>query len=210
MKDNMIRILIVDDHPLFRNGIRPILEEQPYVLEVLEADNGEECLRCLNEVRVNVVLLDVQMPVMDGFECLRRIREKWQDVKVVALTQFDQKRFIRQMFHLVANGYLLKTTSERNLIYLLEAVVFEDARVTSQELTNIDMHENPKKDPDYLGVREMEVLTLLCDQYNSKEIAEKLNISKNTVDNIRTSLLQKSEARNIAGLVRWAYVNRIV
>lgn len=204
-----MRILLVDDHPLFRNGLKRIFADLPYIEEILEAADGIECLETLEEQMVDAVLLDINMPRMDGIECLTEIRKRWPDLKVLVLTQFDQKRFIRQMFKNGANGYLLKTTSEESLIESFEAMSEDDTLVTSDSVAT-DFEDPVDLEDMELRDREIEVLSLICEQYNSKEIAEKLFISKHTVDNHRASLLHKSGMKNIAGLVKWAIVNKLV
>ncbi len=204
-----MRILLVDDHALFRNGLKRIFGELDSIDEVLEASDGVECLKVLEKTMVDAVLLDINMPNMDGIECLKEIRKRWDDLKVLVLTQYDQKRFVRQMFKQGANGYLLKTTSEEKLIEAFESMLSEEDPAWFENTGNGSLNGSDSEGPE-LGDREIEILGLICEQYNSKEIAEKLFISKHTVDNHRASLLTKSRTKNIAGLVKWAILNKVV
>lgn len=204
-----MKILLVDDHPLFRNGLKRIFDDLDYTDQIIEASDGVECLEVMDKHELDAILLDINMPRMDGIECLREIRKRNSEVKVLVLTQYDQRRFVRQMLKFGANGYLLKTTSEENLIEAFEAMTAEDTLVTSQEIEEWNANPVDSSSLD-LGDREIEILNLICEQLNSKEIADRLFISKHTVDNHRANLLQKSGTKNLAGLVKWAIVNKVI
>lgn len=202
-------VLITDDHPLFINGIRPIVEEMEWVNEVFEANDGFECMEQMRKHNIHLVLLDINMPGKDGFECIREINAEWPETKVVALSQFGERQIVRKMFRLGAHGYLLKSAHEQDIVLGLEDVMFRQKMIVSAEL-NQSVPPIPKIQSVDLPPRELEVLKLICDQLTAQQIAEKLSISKNTVDNHRVRLMDKAQVHTIAGLVRWAYENGIM
>lgn len=202
-------VLITDDHPLFINGIRPIVEELSWVNEVHEAHDGFECIEQMRKQSIDLVLLDINMPRKDGFECIKEIRAEWPATKVIALSQFGERQIVRKMFRLGADGYLLKSAHEQEIIWGMEDVVFREKTIASEEL-NDAVPASPRLPSVDLPPRESQVLKLICDQLTAQQIAHKLSISKNTVDNHRVKLMEKADVHTIAGLVRWAYENGIM
>ena len=132
-----INVLIVDDHPLYREGVRRIIESVEAVEHVQEAGNGVECLKVLAEGTTQVVLLDVSMPKMDGIECLRKIKQRYPQVKVIMLTQFDQVKYFTRVMDIGAEGYLLKDVNASEFVDAVYTVMEEDSRAISQRVQKI-------------------------------------------------------------------------
>jgi DNA-binding NarL/FixJ family response regulator len=200
-----IRILIVDDQALFREGLRTLLSVQTDFEIIGEASNGEEALRMVTNLRPNVVLMDLRMPVIDGVTATRRIKEMWPDVRVIVLTTFDDDEYVFDGMRAGAVGYLLKDVSSEKLVEAIRAasrgeyfllpsitakVMAEFARVSRPNLAaHADLVEP-------LSTREMEVLRLVATGASNKSIAEQLVIAEGTVKNHLTSILSKLEVKD--------------
>jgi DNA-binding NarL/FixJ family response regulator len=209
------RIALVDDQKLFRGGLKMILSDRPDFHVVFEADNGKQFLERFAFEPVDIVILDVEMPVMDGIETLTVIRERHPEVRVIMLTMHDSDRLINHLMQLGANGFLLKDENPEVVRTAVERVgqegIFFRDYVSRALLKGGRKKDKPEGyfGPD-ITEREMEVLTLICQEYTSKEIADKLFISARTVEGHRRSLQDKTGSRNLVGLVLYAVKNGIV
>lgn len=216
MSTTPIRVAIVDDQKLFRGGLNMILSEDPLIQVVFEAGNGKQFLQRLAFEPVEVVILDVEMPVMDGIETLKILNQQYPDIKVLMLTMHDSDRLINHLMQLGACGFLLKNEDPevvRSAISRVasEGVFFRD--YVSRALLKGSKQGQRKQTFSVeakLTEREEEVLKLLCKEFTSKEIAEKLFISYRTVEGHRRSMQEKTGARNIVGLVLYAVERGIV
>lgn len=205
-----IRVGIVDDHELFRKGVIGILDPNRFEV-VLEAENGQAFIDRLDSVAVDVVLLDLEMPVLDGMEACKRVRERFPELKILILTMHRAPHFMVHMMENGANGYLVKESGPDELEEALERVYrtgyfFNDALSRAMLLK---LEGGSRKVPkqmlnDELSEREAEVLRLICEELTTPEIADKLYLSPRTVEGYRKQLLEKTGARNTAGLVLWA------
>lgn len=203
----MIRLLIADDHQLFIEGMKLLLAPEAGLTCTGEVGNGLEALQFLEINAVDVVLLDIDMPVMNGIEACAAIRKRFPAVKVLALTMYNQPSIIRQVMKNGASGYILKNTSKEELLDAIRAVVRGDiflSRQASVALVNEftqPASANPSLIPA-ISTREKEVLQLIVDGLTTPEIAQKLFISPNTAETHRRNLLAKLGVRNTAELVR--------
>jgi DNA-binding NarL/FixJ family response regulator len=208
----MINVLIADDHQILIDGIKATLQDVPDINIVAEAKDGFQVLKKLKEQPgINVILMDINMPKMDGLECTREVHHKFPGVKVIALSQFSEKRFVKRMIKNGAFGYILKD-SEKDILekaiktvnagekYFCDRLSF---RLASQELKMEDTKSLFPK----LSEREKEILKLICQEYSTQEVAEKLYISFHTVESHRANLMSKAGVKNTAGLVKWAVEN---
>jgi len=216
MKNAPTRVAIVDDQKLFRGGLKMILSEDPAINVVFEAGNGKQFFERLAFEPVNVVILDVEMPVMDGIETLKRLQQKYPDIKVLMLTMHDSDRLINHLMQCGASGFLLKDEEPeivRTAVNRVasEGVFFRD--YVSRALLKRSKQNSRNQQERFsskLSEREREVLQLLCQEYTSKEIAEKLYISYRTVEGHRRSMQEKTGSRNIVGLVLYAVERGLV
>ena len=208
----MINILIADDHQLMIDGIKTVLGDIEDFNFVAEANNGFQVIEKLESgIEVNVILMDINMPKLDGLECTRKISKKFPEARIIALSQYDEKRFVKRMVKYGASGYLLKDSSKDTLEKAIRQVhagekYFSDRlqmRLISQELKMEDTKSLFPK----LSQREFEILNLICKEYSSQEIADKLFISFHTVESHRANMMSKAGVKNTAGLVRWAVEN---
>jgi len=219
MSDTMeklkIDIVITDDHKLFRKGIASLLEDFDFIGNIYEAGNGVELLRLLDEKDrlPDLVLLDLQMPEMDGMEAAQKIREKYSDLKIIILTMQDDAQIILHMVQLGVNGYLMKNAEPDELEKALKDVIQKDMYFPEGISKLVYGSLNKKKSilrVDDLTDREIKVLKLICKEYTANEIADELNLSPRTIEGYRTKLLDKTGAKNLAGLVVFAFKNELV
>lgn len=201
-------IMVVDDHPMIRSALVSMFKSRPYIQHIYEASDGVLALEQLEQFYIDVVLLDISMPNMTGIHCIKEIKQKWPEVKVIVLTQFSDDKYYRTMSSLGADGYLLKSTTENVLIQSFEEVVFQNKKVVS---TNVDINLALFDDTEeLLGARESQVLALICNGLKSHEIAESLNISIHTVNNHRKSILKKTDCASTPALVHWAKTHGLI
>jgi DNA-binding NarL/FixJ family response regulator len=211
-----IRILIADDHTLLRSGIRALLEDQPDFTIVGEAEDGREAVRLVHQLRPNVVLMDIAMPLLNGLEATRQIKREHPETKVLVLTMYDHEEYFRQMLEVGASGYIIKRAAAGELVAAIRAVHTGEA-VLSPVITRLlledYLHRDAGKseaDPDALSPREREVLQLIAEGKTSREIAEILNLSVKTVQSHRTSLMQKLDLHDRGDLIKYAIQKKII
>ncbi len=212
----MIRLALADDQALFRKGMALLLRDMAGAQVVLECANGEELLACLKSDPADIVLLDLEMPVMDGMETMRRLRLEFPAVKVIVLSSHDEEKFITHLMELGANGYMLKTAEPDEIDTAIRSVA-ENGYYFSDVVNKVVLHGLVHKqkvkptfnDIDPLSERELEVLRGICQERTTTEIAERIFVSPRTVDFHRNNLLLKTGARNAAGLVVYAMTKGI-
>jgi DNA-binding NarL/FixJ family response regulator len=200
-----IRILIVDDHPLFRQGVRLYLESLPDFQIDGEVENGAAALAFLEQQLVDVVLLDLQMPEMDGVATTLRIREKWPNLKILALTSFNSWERVQSALKAGANGYVLKDIRPQELTVAIKAVAmggsYLNAEITAAMVQQMDTSGKPApitlpEAVDPLTQREIKVLELIGQGMGNREIAEKLFLSETTVKTHVANILQKLQVKS--------------
>ena len=211
----MIHILIADDHQLIIDGIKTNLDDIEDFSFVAEANNGYQVLEKLESgIHVDIILMDINMPKLDGLKCTKMVKKKFPDVNIIALSQHDEKRFVKLMVKNGAMGYLLKDTRRDILEKAIRTVNAGEKyfcerlsmRLVEQELK---MENTSSLFPKLTG-RELEVLNLICSECSSQEISDKLFISFHTVESHRANLMHKAGVKNTAGLVRWAVENDFI
>ena len=204
-----INIFLVDDHALFREGLRFLLQKMDFVDQILDAKNGAEFLEKVVDVKDCIVLMDIEMPVMNGIEATRKALELDANLKILALSMYSEESYLSSMIEAGASGFLLKNSSFKEvknaLIDVMEGKNYYSQDII-QSILEIMTHKinNPGKDRDDITQREKDILYYICKGFSNAEIAQKLGISKRTVDKHRENLLQKTESRNTANLVTYA------
>ncbi|WP_431242775.1 response regulator [Flavobacterium sp. P21] len=212
-----IKIALVDDEVLFRKGIAFLLQREENIEIIFEASNGEELLANLeeNEIKPDIIIMDLKMPVLNGVEATKIIRKSYPDIKIIALTSYDTKSFIANMIQVGAVAYLIKNTTPKDLILTINEVAKkgfyynESVLKTIQDTIVSSKTSKVHLETSFLSPREIEILRLICQQKTTSEIAEHLFLSPRTVEGHRNNLLLKTESRNIAGLVVYAIQNEI-
>lgn len=214
-----IRIALVDDQLLFRQSLATLIQNESGLRLVLEAENGEQCLQLLAsaEQLPDIVLADLEMPGMDGIELNDQLHQLYPAVRLIVLSIHASERLIARMIDLGACGYLTKNCDKAELLTALQTVYatgfYINARVLKAIQTASRTHSITPKNfngiPVDLSAREKEILQLICREYSTAEIAERLFLSPRTVEGHRNNLLQKTGRRNTAGLVLFAIRYRL-
>ena len=208
----IIRLLIVDDHQMVRDGIRTMLESKENFLkfEIDEAENGEVALQKVLKKEFDIVLMDYQLPGMNGTETLQQIRLYKKDLKVLALSNYDEYSYVKSMVANGANGYILKNIDPSQLLQAINSVLAGTPYYSNEvALKLIESAKHPENNAHEirggLSKREIEVLRLIALEMTNDEIARSLFISKRTVDSHRQNLIKKLQVKNTAGLIKVAY-----
>lgn len=211
----MINILIADDHQLLIDGIKATLKDIQDFNFLPEANDGYQVIKALESgLNADIILMDISMPKMDGLDCTKLVSKKYPSTRIIALSQYGEKRFVKQMIKNGASGYLLKDTGKDILEKAIRTVNSGGkyfCERLSLSLVNQEIKtENTKSLFPKLTDRELDVLNLICLEFSSQEIAERLFLSFHTVEGHRAHLLAKAGAKNTAGLVRWAVENDLL
>ncbi len=209
---NIIRLVIADDHEIFRKGLRIILNEMDEVKVIGEAQNGHELFEILKNATADLVLMDIRMPVMDGIEATRRVVEKYPAIKVIALTMFEEISYFNQMIEAGAEGFLLKKTNKDELQRAINQVMAGENYFSEEFISNVNRNMRPslRMAGIELTDREQEVLELICKGMSNAEISKYLGLSARTVDGHRAHLLEKTGAKNSPHLVMFAIKNGLI
>ena len=206
-----IRIALADDHAIFREGFKVLLKNQEILQLVGEAEDGKEMLEVISHQKPDIAIVDIKMPVMDGIATCRQIRKKFPDIKVIALSMFNDDNLIVDMLEAGASGYLLKNTNKAELLQAAK-VVHEGGtyfcNATSSRLTKMigDSKFNPYRNQPAIkfSEREIAVMKLICEQKATKEMAEILGLSIRTVETHRQNVQEKIGAKNMVGVAIYA------
>jgi len=211
-----IRILLVDDHTILRDGLRTLLESEPELKVIGEAEEGRQAVTLACQQEPDVVLMDISMPLLNGLEATRQIKRQCPKVKVLILSMYDNEEYIRQALEAGAMGYILKDAAARELIGAIRDVHRGEA-VLSPAVTRLVIEDylrwggiRPAEEADGLSPREREVLQLIAEGHTNKQIAEILNISIKTVQAHRTSLMQKLDLHDRGELIKYAIQKKII
>jgi len=213
----VINIAIADDHAILIMGLKTLLESHPGLHVVIESQNGQQLLERLREISVDLIIMDVKMPGLDGIATTYLLKDLYPGIKVLAYSMYEEEKYIIGMMQAGANGYLNKTAAPDEMIravysisekgyYVNEAVSFAIVRQFRQIPDLNDKYPGLRD----LNHREKEVLKLVCEEYSNQEIAQKLYVSTRTVEGYRSRLFEKSGAKNLAGLVLFAVRRGIV
>jgi DNA-binding NarL/FixJ family response regulator len=210
----IIRVAIVDDHPIVTNGLKKILNDFSHLQVVAIYITGNAMLQDIGQSKPDVLLLDMNLPDLEGPELARQVIKKHPQTKIIVLTSSDITIQVKKMLNIGCMGYLLKDSDDATIVQAIETV-YEGGKflspVIQQRLVD-DMFKSKQNDKQHtlLTRREKEVLKLITQEFTNQEIADKLFISLHTVDNHRSSLLQKLNVKNTAGLVKKAIENGLV
>ena len=208
-----IQILLADDHQLFRNGLKILLDAFDDFEIAGEAGNGEEVLKIIENTKCHIILMDIDMPVLDGIDATRRTLEIDPDIKVIALSMYGEEEYYHKMVDSGARGFLLKD-SDINEVKEAILTVHAGGNYFSQELLQHVIQKIKSRETETrlanLSKREKEILLKICEGLSNQEIADELFISKRTVDKHRANLLSKTSSKNTASLILYAIKNKII
>lgn len=206
------RIVLVDDHTLFRNGLRGLLERQEGYRVVGEAGSGEEFLAQLDTLEADVVFMDFSMPGLDGAQTTERALTRRSELRIITLSMFGEESYYSRMVEAGARGFLLKDSDIGDVLEAVETVMEGGSYFSPQLLSSLTGRMRSREDAadDQLSSREREILVAVCRGLSNQEIADELFISKRTVDKHRANILEKTGCKNTASLVVYAIRNGIV
>lgn len=212
-----IKVAIADDHKIFRKGVIISLRHYSNIKFVLEAENGQALLDGIEEVRPDVILMDLRMPVKDGIETTKYISQHYPDIAVLVLTMHEDERFVVHLMENGANGYLLKSTDPAEIKKAITDVVEKGYylnnfvnRILIKKSQNKNRVVPSLKKEVEISDKEREVIQYICLEYTSLEIGEKMGISARTVESIKERLMERFGLKNTAGLVFFAVKNYLI
>lgn len=213
MKSQTIQIVIIDDHQLVIDGLQLLIEKTEGVETTASFTNGLEAIKYIETHEVDVILLDIEMPIINGIEVCKKIKTINPDQKIIALTMLIQPSIIDAMMNAGVNGFLIKNTSAQELIFAIKEVC-DGRNYFSQEVKDTMASgltiKGTKKQIPKLSRREKEITQLILDSFSTKEIASKLFISPGTVETHRKNILNKLGVKNTAGLVKLVIEEKLI
>lgn len=211
-----ISIALVDDHSLFREGMASLLRGYEDLEVVIEASNGKEFFDQLSGKKVDVIMLDIELPVMDGIEITVQLTKKHPDIRIIVLTSRYEAELVLRVMELGADAFIAKGKSIGHVVEAIRSL-YRDGYYHSEETSKALVTELQKRNKharsfktNPLSQREIEVLKLLCEQNTNREIAEILKLSPRTIDTYRENIFIKTGAKNIVGIVRYAISNHLI
>ena len=219
---SIIKVAIADDHKIFRKGVILSLRQYTNINFVLEADNGQQLLDGLQELQStenqpDVVLMDLRMPMKDGIETTKVVAKQFPNIHIIALTMFEDERFVSHMMEIGANGYLLKSADPGEIKRAIMEVMTKGYYLNNfvNRILLKKSHSKTKSIPSLnseitLNERERDVIKYICMEFTAQEIAQKLEVSPRTVEAIKDRLMERFGAKNTAGLVFFAVKNNLV
>lgn len=210
-------ILIVDDHKIFREGLSFVISQMKGFKVIGEASNGREFLEMIDNMDVDIVLMDISMPGLNGIDATARAVEIHPDLRIIALSMFCDREYYHQMIEAGASGYILKESGKEELSKALNSVVAGEKYFSQKLLHNLIMHSNNSKESDAakpgktnLTSAESELLKMICQGLSNMEISEKMSISLRAVEGYKTDLITKTGVRNPVGLAVYALKNHLL
>ncbi|OQY04866.1 MAG: hypothetical protein B6I20_02205 [Bacteroidetes bacterium 4572_117] len=212
------KIIICDDHLMFRDGLKLLLEQSNIGKVIAEANNGKEFLNIIDNYEPDIVLMDIDMPIVDGIKATEKAIAKKPGLKILVLSMFGDERLYIEMINAGAKGFILKTSGKNELEKAIKTVVEGESYFSNELLRKIISNIGTgnslkdKKTSENLSLtqREMEVLKYVCSGFSTNEIAEKIALSPKTIDVYRTKLLTKTNSKNAVGLVMFAIKNKLI
>jgi DNA-binding NarL/FixJ family response regulator len=210
-----IKIIIAEDHPIFRDGLRTMLNLYPNFEIIAEVEDGSELLKVLKNIKPDIVLVDINMPILNGIEATRFIATHFDEIKVIGLTMNDEKSSIMEMMDAGANGYILKSADREEIIKAINTVMNGDdyycKRVESSIINLIETKRSTNHNKKIVSFndKEIKIINFLCEELNSDEIAKEMYLSKKTIDGIRIKIKTDLDVRNSIGIVKYAIRNGI-
>lgn len=212
-----LNVYIADDHTLFRKAMVNLLQTFERIGSVKDAENGKDLLNLVRGELPDVVIVDLQMPIMDGVEACEKIVATYPDIKIIVLTMHDSEKYILHIMEMGVHAFLLKNTEPDELEKAIHAVVDKDfyhndlvASVLRKNMRDRKGGERPVFKSNMLTDREEEILLLICQELTIREIGHKLSISENTARNHRVNIMEKLGVKNTVGLVKYAYETGII
>lgn len=217
MTNNLPHIIIADDHEMFKDAIESMLELEEIAHVVASASNGLELLDLVEKNMADIVLIDIDMPKLNGIEATKKIKSKYPDMKIIVLSMFGEEKYYREMIEAGANGFVLKSSGKSELQKAITEVFNGESFFSNELLLNIinkigNFKNAPALNKNMVSFtdREAEIMQYMCKGLSTQEIAENLCLSAKTVENYRVKLLQKTNCKNSVELVVYAIKHNII
>ncbi len=212
MADKAVTVLLADDHTIVLQGLAKLLEGEPNIRVVGEAHNGREAVNKVEELKPDVIVMDIAMPILNGIEATRQIKKIRPQSKVIILSMHSHDRFINELFSLGASGYLLKDSTGQDIIRAIQAAVRGDTylspSISRRVIENyVSLKKNKSSQEELysqLSNREREVFQMIAEGRSTKEIADILYVSQSTVKSHRANILEKLQIENLSQLIQFA------
>ncbi len=208
---NSVKVVIADDHEIFRDGLKLVLQKQKDIVVAGEASDGRELIELVKQQLPDVVITDVKMPNLDGVAAAKYLAQHYPSIGVIALTMFDEEDLIIDMLEAGAKGYLLKNADKTEILEAVHTVANNQShycRLTSQKLASMvaksKFNLHLKKEKPEFNEREKEIIRHICDGLTNKEIGEKIFLSVRTVEGLRLKIIEKMNVKNTAGIIVYA------
>lgn len=212
---NPTRIAIADDHQIVLDGLKALIREYADFELIADANNGQEMVKLVNTLKLDLVLMDIDMPIMNGIQATQEIKKTHPDIKILILSMHNEKGVIQKVMEAGADGYILKNSDHKELLDAVRKVASGQKYFSSDVTMTLLNPSNGQSSEDNkvlseLTEREIEILKLIAEGFSNKEIGDKLFISHRTVDTHRTNLMKKLDVHNIAGIIKFAIKNKLV
>lgn len=212
--ENKIKIIIADDHQMFLEGISSLLQDVPEIEVVGTALNGNQVLEKIKTLEIDIVVTDINMPEMDGIELSKSLKKNYPGIKTLILSTHNDAEMIGKCVNNDVDGYLLKNAEKKELLKALDTIAagekYFGEEVKNEYIKTVFSASKEKETVSQLSRREKEILQHIAMEYTTQEIADKLFISQNTVNTHRKNMLSKLNAKNSAGLVKYAYQQGLI
>lgn len=209
-----IKILIVDDHQMFIDGIKALLRNEKRFKIVEEALDGNTALEKIKNTSIDIMITDISMPGMSGTELTRFVKKEYPQIKILVLTMYNEQDVANEILMSEAEGFILKNTGKQELVSALTSIADDSTFYSREVLSNLMMKvkkdKRTEEETHNLTERELEILQLICEELSSEQIAEKLFISKRTVDTHRQHIYEKTKCKTIISLIKFALRNNLV
>ena len=208
-----LKILIADDHQMFIDGLKVLLQLEKNIEVVSHALRGDAAYTIISEQPVDLLITDINMPGMNGIELTRKVKENFPQIKILVVSMYNDHEIVSEILMAEADGYVLKNADKEELLSAIYKIA-DNGTHYSNEILSIMFEkvkkEKKKEETKQLSEREIEIVKLIMQEYSSGQIAVKLSISKNTVDSHRKNILEKTQAKTLVGLCKFAYKNNLV
>ncbi|MRT93946.1 response regulator transcription factor [Ancylomarina sp. 16SWW S1-10-2] len=208
-----IKIIIADDHAMFRDGLKALLNKEKLINVCGDSDNELDIMKLVKEQSPNVVLMDIDMGATNGIELTKKIRTQYSAVNVLAISMHGDQEYVIKMLEAGAMGYILKNSGKEEMLNAIKCIANGETYLSQEVSKCLMLNALQKSKPSTdipLTKREIEVLQLITQEFSNAEIANKLFVSTRTIDTHRRNLMEKLDVKNTAGLVRYAYRNKLI
>lgn len=212
--DQTVNLLIADDHQVFIDGLKIHIQKDKRFKVIAEALNGRDALEKIKTQNIDLIITDISMPEMDGVELTRMVKKDFPEIKIFVLTMHNDRETVSEILMAEADGYVLKNTNKNQLLEALNSIAdgntYYSKEILSIMMEKVRKEKKQEEETRELSEREIEVLRLIAQEYSSEQIAEKLFISRRTVDTHRLHIFEKTKAKTIVGLIKFAIRNGLV